>query len=344
MKRYPTVESQRDPFLESVKGMLILLVVIGHLVSSTDAIDDQFGWYRNIRTVIYSFHMPLFMLLSGMTFKLSQKNFAQESFLSFVIRRGDRLIIPFFVVGLLLYISKFLVSNLGSTVPNFEVSDFFDGITRLFVDTSRSPVRSIWFIFTLFWITILTMAAVRLGRPFVFALLVFGILLYVIWLFQIFSIPYVFFLDRIFRYLHYFVLGYIFCHMLLNLSFNISLFSICSTVVVLIIGMLIILGPNKISITFMPIAVALLLFQLSSYVSQPFLAWVGQYTFIIYLLNTLFIGATLLVFSKTFPDINQQAGLFAIYLLIATLIGTGGPIILRVFLLDQVPILKKYVA
>ena len=61
----------RDLSLDVAKGLGILLVVIGHAWRGLDAsgrIGDP-DLFRVIDTLIYNFHMPLFFLLSGMTFE-----------------------------------------------------------------------------------------------------------------------------------------------------------------------------------------------------------------------------------------------------------------------------------
>lgn len=52
---------QRDIRLDSIKGLLIILVVLGHLIGHNheDVINER------ISIFIYTFHMPLFVLLSG---------------------------------------------------------------------------------------------------------------------------------------------------------------------------------------------------------------------------------------------------------------------------------------
>ena len=56
-----TTTKFRDQFLDIAKGLAIILVVIGHVVQgSSEKFDDLF-WFR----AIYSFHMPLFVFLSG---------------------------------------------------------------------------------------------------------------------------------------------------------------------------------------------------------------------------------------------------------------------------------------
>lgn len=50
---------------DSLKGMLITLVVIGHMIEFM-MLDSGIGRY--VYTAIYTFHMPLFVILSGYFF------------------------------------------------------------------------------------------------------------------------------------------------------------------------------------------------------------------------------------------------------------------------------------
>ncbi|WP_218777910.1 acyltransferase family protein [Brevibacterium yomogidense] len=71
----------RDHRLDAAKGVLILLVVFGHLLE-----DLSNGWedgaVRLLLTVIYAFHMPAFVLLAGVTAKAKRMT---ERILTFVI-------------------------------------------------------------------------------------------------------------------------------------------------------------------------------------------------------------------------------------------------------------------
>lgn len=53
---------ERDSYFDNVKGILVILVVVGHFIDSMTGINDaaraSFLW-------IYSFHMPLFIFISG---------------------------------------------------------------------------------------------------------------------------------------------------------------------------------------------------------------------------------------------------------------------------------------
>jgi fucose 4-O-acetylase-like acetyltransferase len=50
----------RDPVLDNAKGLLIILVVIGHMLNQATA-----GLAVVIHTFLYSFHMPAFVMISG---------------------------------------------------------------------------------------------------------------------------------------------------------------------------------------------------------------------------------------------------------------------------------------
>lgn len=76
--------NNRLTHIDIAKGMGILLVVIGHNWIVLDDKGELFG-------LIYSFHMPLFFLLSGIFFN------PNKSFLSTLVSRADTLLKPYFV-------------------------------------------------------------------------------------------------------------------------------------------------------------------------------------------------------------------------------------------------------
>lgn len=57
-----TVE-KRGPFIDSLKGIAILLVVIGHVIVAI--FGEEQAKYNLVFRICYSFHMPLFMIISG---------------------------------------------------------------------------------------------------------------------------------------------------------------------------------------------------------------------------------------------------------------------------------------
>ena len=57
---------ERILYIDAIKTVLIFLVIWGHTIQYTNANE---GLGNPIAAFIYSFHMPMFMMLSGMFFK-----------------------------------------------------------------------------------------------------------------------------------------------------------------------------------------------------------------------------------------------------------------------------------
>ena len=53
----------RDYHVDNIKGVLIILVVCGHLLSYLQDMNSTFA--IGVRTFIYFFHMPGFIFMSG---------------------------------------------------------------------------------------------------------------------------------------------------------------------------------------------------------------------------------------------------------------------------------------
>lgn len=67
-------ERRRETWLDGLKGFGCLLVILGHVLSGyldAGTFPGFYGPLYSLRSWIYSFHMPLFFLLSGFTFTLA---------------------------------------------------------------------------------------------------------------------------------------------------------------------------------------------------------------------------------------------------------------------------------
>lgn len=65
---------ERSLYLDVVKGLAIILVVVGHCIqfgSGADVLRSGVFFADPLFKFIYSFHMPLFMLVSGYLFRYS---------------------------------------------------------------------------------------------------------------------------------------------------------------------------------------------------------------------------------------------------------------------------------
>ena len=78
-------QAERIDWIDTAKGIAILLVILGHTVGNGTMIE------KAIRGAIFSFHMPLFFTLSCVTFKLSANN---DEFVRKTEKAFRHLIIP----------------------------------------------------------------------------------------------------------------------------------------------------------------------------------------------------------------------------------------------------------
>ena len=82
--------SKRIPFVDIAKAIAIFLVLMGHTVDS-----DTMS-----KTVIYSFHMPLFFMLSGFVMK-SRASYTKETWKTFLGKRVWTMLFTYLLWGLI---------------------------------------------------------------------------------------------------------------------------------------------------------------------------------------------------------------------------------------------------
>lgn len=131
--------NNRDEAIDIAKGIAIICVIIGHL-------DGVNGILAN---AIYSFHMPLFFLVSGYLFKPSGN---KES----IIKNFERLVKPYLLVCGLFFL-WFLI--LGIKYHNLDVPTraiiqilFGSGLYQHSLIWPKIPtIGVIWFLLALFW-------------------------------------------------------------------------------------------------------------------------------------------------------------------------------------------------
>lgn len=67
------VRPEREPWIDALKGVAIILVVLGHVLDGAtgQGLFSNDAWMEKLHAFIYIFHMPLFFLLSGAAFAKS---------------------------------------------------------------------------------------------------------------------------------------------------------------------------------------------------------------------------------------------------------------------------------
>ena len=132
------------------KGMGILLVVLGHAMKQTGVTDTAISVLLQL---IYSFHMPLFFVLSGfVSIKILRFTEVGEYF-GYIKSRAFRLLIPYFVVGILYMPLKYFLSRFARNPYDFSAA------WKILL--GENPNTTLWFLYTLFWVSVLALVLVR---------------------------------------------------------------------------------------------------------------------------------------------------------------------------------------
>lgn len=85
---------ERVEYIDKLKGFAIIVVVMGHVLEWGMGISDS------LANLFYSsFHMPLFMFLSGLFAMKSFKTYNLAECQNFLQNKVQRIIVPFLVVG-----------------------------------------------------------------------------------------------------------------------------------------------------------------------------------------------------------------------------------------------------
>ena len=128
------MNANRLVWADSLKGILIVLVVLGHAIQTTlgDSCEDNHLW-----NIIYSFHMPAFMAISGyLSFRPNYHENSIGEYKKGISRRFRQLIVPYVIWTIILL----MINNCFS----FEL--IFDHLLY---------VKGLWFLWVLFFINLI---------------------------------------------------------------------------------------------------------------------------------------------------------------------------------------------
>lgn len=146
------MEQQRDNTVTLVKAIGIILMVVGHVVAS-DLV---------VRKAIFTFHMPLFFIMSGYCFNEKYMTDAKQ----FMLRKIKGIYVPFVLFSL-----PFLAMHNVLCHWNVYYPDFLYGWKEFAWHTSRIVTRmshnegllgTFWFLKELFWGNVIFYAIYRL--------------------------------------------------------------------------------------------------------------------------------------------------------------------------------------
>lgn len=154
-----TAHKARIEWIDIAKAIAIILMIVGH----------TFPYGAYVRNVIFSFHMPLFLILSGYTFRFSNswKEIGKKTGNDF-----RQLILPVFLI--------MIIGTIYNLLKNGCTCAYFLDITRRNIDEliwasginvhSAPALGAPWFLISLFWAR-LTMRVIGIKLPHDYAIL-----------------------------------------------------------------------------------------------------------------------------------------------------------------------------
>jgi len=330
----------RNGAIDRAKALLIILVVIGHLVSSATPVPEGYKWYIQLRSAIYLFHMPAFLFLGGILFaaSLTRRNFAERT--KFIFQRADRLLIPFVFSAAIIVLAKEIASKYLYVANFSESSSIIEQITNnlfhVFVYTAESPARMIWYLMAYF-------LCVLIGTPFIKSVLGQVLLMAISLVIYIYRLPEILYLDFFSKHFVFFVFGALLYRRfgeeyidVIRKVFHIAGF----TFMILVFPAL--YYPDLREIFFLIIGVcgSVLIIGVSEFVDSPLLNYIGRRSMIIYLFNTLVIGFVLAIFRKY----SMYEVLFPIYLITSFTLAIAVDVFIKDALFARIPIINRYLS
>ena len=329
--------NRRYDAIDKAKGLAIIFVVLGHIVAREGPAGND--WIMQLKAMIYKFHMPVFMAISGTVLAMSLKPMhSAHDLMEFIRARAERLIPGFILFALIIWLGKLGAASFMK-VDNAP-QDTWYALLTIFTDPAASSAGSLWYVYVLLQLTIVFAIYRFIWRQNLTYIVIFSAAIHLV---QSQTIVPSFLGIRLFcEYAWYFAIGAVIAKHYVAVSQYVvtwrilffSLFFLSFATIPIttawqskwIIGM-----------TAIP-AIYAFVGSVKSKQVNAILLVLGGYTLCIYLMNTIMIGLTKGLMLKLLPwDYSN----FLIYFVALTSAGLIGPIIFYRTVLQHVPYLNR---
>lgn len=150
-----TATDRRLRWIDSARGIGILLVVLGHAFRPAML---EVAWCDFLFQLIYSIHMPLFFVLSGYTFALTYPNYLSSP-KTFILKRTKALLIPLLTWAVIVYLCFFAAYRIPPLAAMLSASSYemISPLNYLYLTLLwENPYAAhLWFIWVLWIINLL---------------------------------------------------------------------------------------------------------------------------------------------------------------------------------------------
>ncbi len=318
--------------IDNAKGLAISLVVLGHIVATDMPQDNE--WYAQVKFGIYNFHMPFFMFISGLIMAFNYPRIEDiHHYLNYVWARVKRLMPGFMIFGVLIYFGKISASYFMHVddIPH----DIFSEIYKLMIIPANSAGGSLWFIYVLMEMYVIFPILISGLKCNSVSLIIIGAILHFI------PAPDYLMLNKITEYFVFFGMGFFIMknyerYLLIIDTYFFGFFAAFLTSFLLLTHIPGSESKMLIGLLSLPALHGLVRRAVFSNISA--LRLYGNYTYSIYLMNTIMIGLIKGIILKFTTWDGSHFLWIAPCLLFA---GIYGPIIIKKYILVKLPMLDR---
>lgn len=151
-------DTKRIHFVDMAKGVALLFVMFGH--AFRPGMCDTIAWCDYSYSFVYSFHVSLLFLLSGMSYGLTKAKHLSGGTAKFIGKKAKGLLLPWFSYSVLIYV-LFVGANLVPQVRGMLAGSSYAVISPLKYGwamlTNNNPYTfHVWYLQTLFLFVVCT--------------------------------------------------------------------------------------------------------------------------------------------------------------------------------------------
>ena len=194
--------AKRSDLLDILKGLLIISVVVGHCIQygSGEQFLRSYAFFEHpLFKFIYSFHMPLFMVICGYLFGFSIRSRSWQQQLK---NRARQLLIPITVWATIIFAEKFIGAHFVDGEPI--TGSVWSILNRWF----NSITGNLWFLWAVFYNTLIVIFVNRILKDSLWAYVAIFVLSFIVPKAALYCFMY-----------PYFVMGYLYCKYLRESNF-----------------------------------------------------------------------------------------------------------------------------
>lgn len=295
----------RNNTTDSIKGIMIILVVFGHIIYQ----GSYQELFQSIRDIIYIFHMPIFLMLSGFYFKFRLT-------IDWLENLTTRLVYPYLISFSFYLLTLYIVGQWGGIETSNNISDFQSAFKAILI----SPFSSYWYLHSLIAFSLLFFVSnflcSRLDR--MHLILPLSLVIYSIFHFILWNINVKFF----YWVASYIWLGYVFGGFLNNYRFRNDNYSpMIVLVFLLIINSMNIISGFDLYRTAISLTLYFSLYMIFKYFHCGFLSFIGRNSLLIFLFHVYFLNVSKF-FSGIIINLDFSGLLYVVFSLALSIFGS----------------------